>query len=302
MMGTCHAQSGRGANAQAPPAAMQSASKVRMPCVFINHGGGPMPLMGRQPELAKFLSSYATTLPETPSAILIVTAHWETPRPAVTSAASHKLLFDYGGFPSETYKYQYPAPGEPALAQRVQQLLAAQGLPCDMDRARGWDHGVFVPLMLMFPDARIPVVALSVFDSQDAAAQIDVGRALQPLRDEGVLIVGSGASFHNFKYFFGKGAVRTAGEAHAAAFDRWLQQTIVGEEFEEEERRTRLGAWAEAPSALECHPPGAAEHLMPLFAIFGAAGSDSKGCVIGKQFEPAPAGGVPLAVSQFEFS
>lgn len=271
-----------------------------MPCVYINHGGGPMPLLGSQPDLAAFLASYVSTLPAVPTSVLVVTAHWETARPAVTSGASHPLLFDYGGFPKQCYEYEYPAPGSPALASRVQELLAARGLPCDAEARRGWDHGVFVPLMLMLPEARVPVVALSVLASQDAAGQIAVGEALQPLRDEGVLIVGSGASFHNFKYFFAEGATRRQGEAHSAAFDSWLRETVAAPGANET-RRERLANWACAPSARESHPPGAAEHLMPLFAVFGAGGAGPAGRSIGDKLVEVGIGG-RIAVSQFEFA
>lgn len=288
-------------------ASMQSASTAsttRMPCVYINHGGGPMPLLGRQPELASFLRGYAASLPRRPTAILIVTAHWETKRTTVSGGVSHQLLFDYGGFPPETYKYRYPAPGNPTLALRVRELLAERGLPCDIDRQRGWDHGVFVPLMLMFPEADVPVVAMSLLASQDAAAQTEVGAALQPLREEGVLIVGSGASFHNFGYFFAKGATRAQGLAHSAAFDAWLRETMLSRELGDGQRAARVATWAKAPSAREAHPDGASEHLMPLFAIFGAGGAGPAGRVVGDETpgEDPDMPGSGLCFSQFEFS
>ena len=205
--------------------------------VYINHGGGPLPLLGNQPGIAKFLGSYASTLPCKPTAILVVTAHWETgSQLKVSGGKTHSLYFDYGGFPKalsrlggasvepsahimswdffhwvvssrfqpfqESYEYTFPAPGSPELSARTISLLAEKGLKCTADSSRGWDHGVFVPLMLMFPDASVPVVSISLYSSQDAAQHMKAGEALQRLRDEGVLIVGSGASFHNFGYFF----------------------------------------------------------------------------------------------------
>lgn len=255
-----------------------------------------MPLLGQQPELATFLSGYVSTLPCLPSAVLIVTAHWETRQPAVTGGESHPLLFDYGGFPKQCYQYKYPAPGKPSLAKRVQQLCQDSGIACQLDQQRGWDHGVFVPLMLMLPEAKVPVVALSVLADQNSAAQIAVGEALRPLRDDGVLIVGSGASFHNFKYFFAQNEVRRKGEVHAAAFDSWLRETITSADLTYEQRKQRMEDWTKAPSALESHPPGAAEHLMPLFAVFGASGA------AGRNVGDREAGDPGLAVSQFEFA
>eukprot|EP00927_Polykrikos_kofoidii_P077009 TRINITY_DN74001_c0_g1_i1.p1 TRINITY_DN74001_c0_g1~~TRINITY_DN74001_c0_g1_i1.p1 ORF type:complete len:316 (+),score=37.40 TRINITY_DN74001_c0_g1_i1:70-948(+) len=279
----------------------------RMPCVFINHGGGPLPLLGRQPQIANFLSGYAATLPggRQPSAILMVTAHWEAPEITVSGGDGHQLLFDYSGFPTESYAYQYPAPGSPDLARRVKHLLEARGIPCDVDTQRGLDHGVFVPLMLMFPKACVPVIALSLKHSQDAAEHIAVGLALESLRDEGVLIVGSGASFHNFKYIFSTGATRQIGCAHSAAFDSWLRETLTSPEIEDEtERRVRMNAWSHAPSALHAHPPKAAEHLMPLFVVFGAAGAGPRGRIVGdnEQAEDCEESMPSFRFSQVEFA
>lgn len=269
-----------------------------MPCVFINHGGGPMPLMGKSPELAAWLGSYASTLPRQPTAILVVTAHWEAPRTAVSAAEKHGLLYDYSGFPPETYKYKYPAPGDRGLAERVRGLLGGVHQPCDLDTKRGWDHGVFVPLMLMFPEARIPVVALSCLASQDAAAHVAVGEALQPLRDEGVLIIGSGFSFHNFGYMFARGETREVGVAHSATWDEWLRQTATSTDITEADRRARAVSWESAPSAREAHPQGAAEHIMPFFTVFGAGGAGPAGRLVGERKSDFSA----FRASQFEFA
>jgi 4,5-DOPA dioxygenase extradiol len=159
-------------------------SGAAMPCIYVNHGGGPLPLLGAQPAVADFLGSYASTI-NRPRAILLVTAHWIADTVTVSSGATHPLLFDYGGFPPQTYKYRYDAPGSPELAESVCKLLAAGNIPCKKDPKRGWDHGTFVPLMLMYPDADIPVVALSLQTSLDPEFHIRVGEALQPLRDDG---------------------------------------------------------------------------------------------------------------------
>jgi len=202
----------------------------------------------------------------------------------VSAGSDHSLLFDYGGFPAETYKYQYPAPGSPKLAKRIQKLLADSGLPCDTDAKRGWDHGVFVPLMLLSPGANIPVVALSVLASQNAQEHVEVGEALQHLRNEGVLIVGSGVSFHNMQLFFAQGSARSRGEAESQKFDNWLRDTVTSQKYTDSLRRERMVAWnSQAESARSAHPQNAAEHLMPLFVIFGAAGGGPAGRRVGEE-------------------
>ena len=248
---------------------------MRQPAIYINHGGGPLPLLGQQPSISKFLASYAATLPEPPKAVLVVSAHWEASVPTVANGGSHPLLFDYGGFPAETYEYRYPAKGSPKVADRVCALLSAAGIKHATDGRRGWDHGVFVPLMLMFPAANVPIVQLSLTTDQDAQRHLSVGAALAPLRDEGVLIVGSGVSFHNFAYLMARdGATRKAGIAHSLAFDEWLSRAVADAGNDGEARRAALARWeADAgASAREAHPRGAAEHLMPLFVVAGAGG------------------------------
>lgn len=231
-------------------------------------------MLGQQPEVANFLSKYAATLPRQPSAIIVVTAHWEQRATTVSTAASPSLLFDYGGFPAESYRYKYPAPGSPQLAAQVKELLKKGGHHVAEDSSRGWDHGVFVPMMLMFPEANIPIVALSLLASQDGATEIAIGEALRPLRDQGVLIVGSGASFHNFKYFFARDAAsEKAGFEHSRNFDRWLREAVAGSGTYSS-RRAMLTQWEQAPGAREAHPKGQAEHLMPLFVVFGAGGEE----------------------------
>lgn len=158
---------------------------MTMPTVFIQHGGGPMPLLGRQPAVSNFLGAYMATLPSRPSAVVVVTAHWEDDPVAVSSADAPPLYFDYGGFPPETYEYKYPADGAPALAEQIRSLLKASGVQSQADAQRGWDHGVFVPMKLLVPDADIPVVALSLRAGQRADDQVAIGKALAPLRDQG---------------------------------------------------------------------------------------------------------------------
>ena len=165
-----------------------------MPTLFIPHGAGPCFFMDWNPadtwdRMADFLRSVAGTLPATPRVIVLVSGHWLEPGFSVTGSARPPLVYDYSGFPAHTYDLAYPAPGEPELAERIVQLLGAAGAPARMDPGRGFDHGVFIPLKLMFPKAELPVVQLSLRHDMDPAAHIEAGRALAALRDEGVLIV-----------------------------------------------------------------------------------------------------------------
>jgi len=198
-----------------------------------------------------------------------VTAHWICKDVCISSGSSHPLLFDYGGFPPESYKYQYNAPGNPELADKIQELLKGAGIKSSKDSKRGWDHGVFVPLMLMFPAADIPVVAMSLQSSLDPSLHIKIGKALSVLREEGVLIIGSGASFHNFDYFFSRNP--EPGVKHSAAFNTWLVSTSTSSSLTPEERLAEFAKWSSAPSALECHKLGQEEHLIPLHVVAGAA-------------------------------
>lgn len=163
----------------------------------------------------------------------MVSAHWITPSGqfSVTSAEKHSLLFDYGGFPEESYKYSYDAPGSPVLASKICSLLRDDDLDCKMDSNRGWDHGVFVPLMIMFPEADIPVVSLSIDSSMNPELHIKAGKAIASLRSQNILIIGSGSTFHNFSYFFTKDVrKRDEGLRYAAEWNEWLVKTLATEE------------------------------------------------------------------------
>lgn len=236
-----------------------------MPVVFLPHGGGPMPLLGdaNHRELIAHLKNLAAQLPK-PEAILVITAHWEAPFVSISSAANPGMLYDYYGFPPESYEFRYPAPGNPALAAEIETLLQQQGIDACLDPRRDYDHGTFVPLMLVYPEAGIPVIQVSLINSLNPAAHIELGKALAPLREKGVLIVGSGMSFHNMRAFFsGDPAVSVRSER----FDTWLEQVLTHESVEDAERH--LLAWTTAPEARFSHPRE--EHLLPLLACFGAA-------------------------------
>jgi len=250
-------------------------SATRLPTLFIPHGGGPCFFMDPPPNdphawdaMAAYLRGIAASLPAKPRAILAISAHWETPRPTVMTGARPAMLFDYYGFPEHTYRLEYPAPGSPELASRVRALLAGAGIASDEDAARGYDHGVFVPFLLMFPDADIPVVQLSLRADLDPAAHVAIGRALAPLRGEGVLIVGSGMSYHNLRRFWSTDA---ADVEAARAFDAWLTDAV--ETGDADAREAKLAAWANAPGAHAAHPRS--EHLLPLMVAAGAGEGDA---------------------------
>lgn len=242
----------------------------RLPVVYVPHGGGPWPFVetgiGAREELdalAAYLRSVRELPGAAPQALLVISAHWEATIPTVMTGAQPPLLYDYYGFPPASYAITWPAPGAPALAARVRELLAKAGMPSAEDGERGFDHGTFVPLKLTYPGAEIPTVQLSLKAGLDPAEHLAMGRALAPLRDEGVFIVGSGMSYHNLRAFGPRGVPA------ADAFDAWLRETTV---LDGAARQARLREWAKAPAARQAHPRE--EHLLPLMVIAGAAGND----------------------------
>ncbi len=235
----------------------------RFPVAYISHGGGPCFFMDWNPPhewdgLRAALEGIGPSLPEPPSAIVVITAHWEGREFLIASNPNPSLIYDYGGFPPHTYQITYDAPGSPATASRVAQLLTGAGIDHGIDPTHGWDHGVFIPLKVMFPDADVPVVAVSVRHDLDPVAHLELGRALAPLRNEQVLIVGSGSSFHHFGNF--------GRQEYAVPFDQWLNDVVVQST---EERWTSLTNWTAAPHARDAH--GREEHLVPLMVAAGAA-------------------------------
>jgi aromatic ring-opening dioxygenase catalytic subunit (LigB family) len=237
---------------------------TKLPTYFISHGGGPWPWL---PDMRKMMATLETSLAnmpaeigEVPKAILMVSGHWEQDDFAVQTSPAPEMVYDYGGFPSHTYQIKYAAPGAPAIAKRVTELLKAAGLPTHEDATRGFDHGVFSPMQVMYPEANIPLLQVSILHSYDPAAHFALGRALAPLRNEGVLIVGSGLSYHNLR-LFGPGA-----KVPSAAFDAWLDDAMHADPAKREEL---LLNWEKAPSARICHPQE--DHLVPLMAALGAA-------------------------------
>ncbi|QGF23666.1 DODA-type extradiol aromatic ring-opening family dioxygenase [Raineyella fluvialis] len=240
-------------------------SETRLPTYFVSHGGGPWPwlkdLMPGMDKLEASLQAIPAELGLTPRAVLVISGHWEEPQFTVQTSPHPPMIYDYGGFPEFTYRLQYPAPGAPDVAARVGQLLEDAGITTHYDARRGYDHGVFAPLYVLYPQADVPILQLSLRRGYDPAAHLAAGRALAPLRDEGVLIVGSGFSYHNLANF-GPGAATAS-----KAFGDWLNETLV--EGPVAERTERLMHWDTAPGARASHP--AEDHLIPLMVAVGAA-------------------------------
>ena len=238
----------------------------RQPVYFLSHGGGPWPwltgpIRDGLAELEVSLQRLPAELPEQPKAILMVSGHWEAREFTVQTNPNPPMFYDYGGFPEHTYRIQYPAPGSPALAARVTELLGGASIPVREDADRGFDHGMYSVLFPAWPDAEIPVVQLAIKQSFDPEEHLAVGRALAPLRDEGILILGSGFSYHNLR-LFGPDAAQPSAE-----FDAWLGTTMI--DSTPAERSARLREWAKAPSARVAQPRE--DHLIPLMVAVGAA-------------------------------
>ncbi|MFT8951609.1 MAG: class III extradiol ring-cleavage dioxygenase [Gluconobacter sp.] len=247
----------------------QAGHGKRQPAVFIPHGGGPCFFMDWPDvwdQMAEHLRGLAGTLPQRPAALVVMSGHWETDQVTVTTGASPPLIYDYYGFPAHTYELQYQAPGSPELAEHIQQLLAKAGIASVGDVYRGFDHGVFIPLMLAFEKADIPVIEISLPLNATAKDVMEIGRALAPLRDENVLLVGAGMTYHNLRRFLRQDAEADEQSRH---FDDWLHLAV---EAAPEQRESLLARWAGAPFAQDCHPK--AEHLLPLMFVAGAAGTD----------------------------
>jgi 4,5-DOPA dioxygenase extradiol len=254
------------------------------PVIYFPHGGGPLPLLGDpgHKNMVDFLTALGPTL-GTPSAILVISAHWEEDVPTITSGAHPPLIYDYYGFPEESYKITYPAPGEPALAQDIFRLLQKRGIDARMDDDRGFDHGLFVPLKIMFPGAHIPCVQLSLVNGLAPAKHIELGRALRSLKERKVLILGSGFSFHNMRAFFTPNP--DIPDSRNIAFQEWLIETCTNDRLSPDKRDEQLIAWSIAPHARYCHPRE--EHLLPLHVCWGIGETPAKlafdGEILGKR-------------------
>lgn len=235
--------------------------------LFVSHGGGPMPLLGDpgHEEMRQTLKLIAQQIKK-PSAIVVISAHWEAQLASIYASESHQLLYDYYGFPPAAYELSYPCSGEPKLASAIHDALSTAGIDAAFERDRGFDHGVFVPLSIMYPAADIPCIQVSLLEGLDPFSHIKLGRALQNLNYENLLILGSGFTFHNMQAFFKHPG---NGQRHNENFEQWLVETCNSPTLNERQRTARLVDWKNAPGAKFCHPRE--EHLMPLHVCYGYA-------------------------------
>ncbi|MFH1985445.1 MAG: class III extradiol ring-cleavage dioxygenase [Pseudomonadota bacterium] len=241
------------------------ANKARI--VYFPHGGGPLPILedASHRAMVDFMRRLPSQL-RPPDAILVVSAHWEESAATLLGAHKPPMFYDYYGFADEAYKVTYPAPGSPDLSNRIIKLLRKQNLPSNIDPERGFDHGLFIPLKLMYPQAEIPSLQLSLIRGLDPAAHIALGKALRELMCENILVIGSGFSFHNMRAFSFDGS--STPDSANDAFQNWLIETCTGP-MRHSEREHRLVDWEKAPSARYCHPRE--EHLLPLHVCLGMA-------------------------------
>jgi aromatic ring-opening dioxygenase catalytic subunit (LigB family) len=243
----------------------------RLPTYFLSHGGGPWPWLkdwrpGVYDRLEQSLHDVRAELGELPRAVLMISGHWEADSFLLSSAARPPMIYDYLGFPEHTYRIRYDAPGEPALAERIRAMIERGGLPTGLDPRRGYDHGTFSLMHVLYPEAELPLVQLAMKADFNPAEHLRVGELIAPLRDQGVLIVGSGFSFHDTRSI-----ISGAGKEASATFDGWLNETLV--HSTPEERTRRLIEWERAPAARAAHPRE--DHLVPLMVAPGAAGSEA---------------------------
>jgi len=240
----------------------------RLPTYFISHGGGPWPWLSGQ--FRRYFDRLEASLQDTareighPKAMLVVSGHCEGPQFLVQSSPQPGMVYDYSGFPPETYQIKYPSPGAPDVAARVRDLLTKAGIAAALDPNRGYDHGTFAPLKAMYPNADVPVVELSLKHGYDVDEHLAAGRALAPLRDEDVVIMGRGLSWHNLRM------LGPEARESSAAFDAWLDRALAAPA---DERVRRLQAWEQAPMARVSHPTE--DHFIPLMVALGAAESEA---------------------------
>jgi aromatic ring-opening dioxygenase catalytic subunit (LigB family) len=240
--------------------------------VYFSHGGGPLPILGdpSHKAMVDFMQQLPARLRK-PDAILVISAHWEESVATLTGAHSPPLFYDYYGFPEQAYQLTYPAPGSPELASRIAGMLKDHQIPNRIDAQRGFDHGLFIPLKLMYPQADIPALQLSLLRGLNPGAHIALGKALRGLMNENILVIGSGFSFHNMQAFSWQGD-ETPDPANDA-FQNWLIEVCTGPAAQSE-REQRLLEWQKALAARYCHPRE--EHLMPLHVCAGMAGGPAE--------------------------
>jgi len=240
-------------------------SEKRAQIVYFSHGAGPLPILGDSSH--KAMVDFMQELPaklRKPDAILVISAHWEESVPTLLGADRPELFYDYYGFPDESYQIIYPAPGSPELAERIVALLKERGIYSRIDTRRGYDHGLFIPLKMMYPQADIPSLQLSLVQGLDPAEHIALGAALNGLMGDNILVIGSGFSFHNMRELLSAGSKKP--DSQNDAFQKWLIDICTGPLAQ---CKQRLIDWEKAPSARYCHPRE--EHLLPLHVCVGMA-------------------------------
>ncbi len=235
--------------------------------VYFSHGGGPLPILGDpgHQAMVDFMIQLPTQL-RRPDFILVISAHWEESAATLLGAQSPPMFYDYYGFPPQAYEVIYPAPGSPDYAARISELLEKERIPTRIDPQRGFDHGLFIPLKLMYPQADIPCIQLSLLRGLDPGMHLALGKALRGLQNENILVIGSGFSFHNMRAFSWQNI--SASDPANDAFQDWLIETCTGA-LSQSEREQRLIEWERVPSARYCHPRE--EHLLPLHVCQGMA-------------------------------
>ena len=245
----------------------------KLPVYYIPHGGGPCFFMDWEPKntwygLANYLTNFVNDIKGAIKSIVVISAHWEENVTTITANPNPSLIYDYYGFPKHTYKLKWPAKGNLELANRIKDLLNKNNFECNLDHLRGFDHGVFIPLLLTFPTPNIPTIQISLSKNLKSDFHLSVGKILEPLRSEGILIIGSGMSSHNLDVM-----LRGAAGKGSKEFNEWLNNTV---QLDFEKRNQLLIDWEQAPFARDNHPRE--EHFIPLHVIAGAAGKD-KGIV-----------------------
>ncbi|KAH7389821.1 Extradiol ring-cleavage dioxygenase, class III enzyme, subunit B [Pyrenochaeta sp. MPI-SDFR-AT-0127] len=260
------------------PFSSDEANMTRLaPVISLSHGGGPMPILG-DPSHAAITESLKTKVPrilklgtpEQPKAIVLVTAHWSTNKVTISSGSKHKLLYDYYGFPPEAYQLKHDAPGSPEVAGLVEKALQEAGVKCEKDAERDWDHGVFIPMMLIDPKASIPIVQLSVLESESPSQSYAIGRALASLRAQNIAIIGSGfATFHNLRLMFSGASSNPDFKKQNVEWSDVVTDAAMTDDIDK--RAAKFEEWRKWPSAYTMHPRGGAEHFLPLIVCAGAA-------------------------------
>jgi len=249
---------------------MTSKNKTRI--VYFSHGGGPLPLLGDpgHRSMIAFMRQLPEKLPR-PGAILVISAHWEEPVPTLLGGANPPMFYDYYGFPESAYEIRYPAKGNPSLAARISEILESQGITTNINKTRGFDHGLFIPLSMMYPQADIPALQLSLRQGLSPDFHISLGKALGSLKSDNLLVIGSGFSFHNMSSFFHYDPDMV--NPRNNAFQDWLIDVITSD-IDQAERESLLADWENAPYARFCHPRE--EHLLPLHFCAGLASQRGK--------------------------